>query len=58
MALTVMVPIAEPGVPITPYELAIDPARFAGAIGFVGGRASPTRERRPRDRLSGPTTPR
>ncbi len=35
MALTVMVPIAEPGIPVTPYELAIDQARFAGAIGFV-----------------------
>jgi hypothetical protein len=35
MALTVMVPIAEPGIPVTPYGLAIDPARFAGAIGFV-----------------------
>lgn len=35
MALTVMLPTAEPGVPITPYELSINPARFAGTIGFL-----------------------
>ena len=35
MSICVLVPTAEPGVPISPYELCIDPSVFAGAIGFI-----------------------
>jgi hypothetical protein len=35
MALSVTLPIAEPGAPDHAYELALDAARFAGLIGFI-----------------------
>lgn len=35
MSVYALVPTAEPGIPITPYECRIDPDRFSGSIGFL-----------------------
>jgi hypothetical protein len=35
MSVSVLLPTAEPGVPITPYDLRIDPRRFVGTVGFL-----------------------
>jgi len=35
VSVTVLVPTADPGVPITPYKLGIRPSRFEGVMGFI-----------------------